>query len=87
VLIVTIADCTAVPPAPLQLSVNVLFVVSAPVEAVPDVALLPVQAPLAVQLVAFVDDQVSVLALPLVTLVGFAPIVTVGAGFTVTVTA
>jgi hypothetical protein len=67
------------------LSVNVLSVVSAPIEVVPDVALLPAHAPLAVQLVAFADDHVSVLAVPLVTLDGLALIVTVGAGFTVTV--
>jgi hypothetical protein len=82
---VTVVDCAAVPPPPVQLSVNVLSVVSAPVEADPDVALLPDHAPFAVQLVAFADDQVSVLALPLATLLGLAPIVTVGAEFTVTV--
>jgi hypothetical protein len=38
-----------------------------------------------VQLVAFADDHVSMLALPLVTPEGLALIVTVGAGFTVTV--
>jgi hypothetical protein len=67
----------------VQLSVYVRFVDSAPVEAVPDVALLPVHAPLAVQLVAFVDDHVSVLALPLATPVGLALSVTVGACVTV----
>jgi hypothetical protein len=82
---VTVVDCAAVPPLPVQVSVNVLFVDSEPVEAVPDVALLPDQAPLAVQLVAFVDDQVSVLALPLATLVGLALNATVGRASTVTV--
>jgi hypothetical protein len=77
---VSVVDCAAVPPLPVQLSVNVPSAVSAPVEAVPDVALLPVHAPLAVQLVAFADDQVSVLALPLATLPGLALSVTVVAG-------
>jgi hypothetical protein len=43
-------------------------------------ALLPVQAPEAVQDVAFVADQVRVEALPLITELGFTPRVTVGAG-------
>ena len=77
-LTLTITDCMAVPPAPTQLSVNVLLAVSEPVEAVPEIALLPAHAPLAVQLVALVDDQVSVLALPVTTVVGFAASVTVG---------
>jgi hypothetical protein len=83
---VTVVDCAAVPPVPVQLSVKVLFVVNAPVEAVPDVPLLPIQAPLAVQLVALVDDHVSVLALPLATLLGLALIATVGAEGALTVT-
>ncbi len=37
------------------------------------------------QLVAFVDDQVSVLALPVATVVGFALMATVGAAITLTV--
>jgi hypothetical protein len=53
--------------------------------AVPLVASLPLQLPLAVHAVAFVDDQVSVLLDPTVRLVGLALIVTVGTG-AVTVT-
>ena len=44
----------------------------------PEVGLVPVHAPLAVQEVALVDDQVSVDELPLVTDVGLAPRETVG---------
>jgi hypothetical protein len=48
---------------------------------VPLVPLVPVQAPLAVHDVAFVEDQVRVDDPPEVTDVGDAEIVTVGAGF------
>ena len=87
---VTFTDLLAVPPSPLQLSVNVLLAaVSAPVLAEPLVARLPDHAPEAVQLVALVDDHVSELLPPLATLVGFAVKDTVGAGAglaTVTIT-
>ncbi|MEZ5515234.1 MAG: hypothetical protein R3F58_15340 [Steroidobacteraceae bacterium] len=88
----TDALAAAEPPAPLQLSVNVLLAaLSAPVLAEPDVGRLPLQAPLALQLVASVDDQVRFELPPLVTELGLALIVTVGAGVvdvgvTVTVT-
>lgn len=49
------------PPVPVQLKVNVLVVVNAGVGSLPEVARAPDHAPLAVQLVAFVDDHVSVL--------------------------
>ena len=78
---VTVTDLLALPPPPLQLSVNVLLAaVSATVFAEPLVARLPDHAPEAVQLVALVDDHVSELLPPLDTLVGFAAIDTVGAG-------
>ena len=51
----------------------------------PLVAWLPDQAPAAAQLVAFADDQVSVEALPLCSVVGLRLSVTVGTGL-VTVT-
>ena len=57
-----------------------LGLVSAPVLAVPDVAFEPLQAPLAVQLVASVDDQVRFDVPPDATVVGAAEINTVGAG-------
>ena len=53
---------------------------SAPVDTEPLTACVPDQAPDAVQLVALVDDQLSVLALPLVTVLGLADSDTVGAG-------
>ena len=61
--------------------------VSAPVLAVPLVALTPLQPPDAVHAVAFVVLQVSVDEAPLATLAGLMPRLTVGAGgVTVTVT-
>ncbi len=77
---VTVTDCCVVPPAPVQLKLNILLAaVSAPLLTVPEVARLPDHAPLAVQPVAPVEDQVSAELPPLATLVGFAPNVTVGA--------
>jgi hypothetical protein len=57
-----------------------------PVDSVPIAPLLPVQAPLAVQEVAFVVDQVRVLAPGETTVLGAALRVTVGARVTVTAT-
>jgi len=51
---------------------------SPPVLALPLVDLLPDQPPEALQLVAFVEDQLSVEAEPVVTVPGVAPRVTVG---------
>jgi hypothetical protein len=65
---------------PVHASVNVDCEVSAVVVCVPDVALVPDQAPEAVQLVAFVDDHVSTEVPPLITLVGLALSETVGCG-------
>ena len=59
---------------------------SAPVDCEPLVGLAPVPPPLAVQEVAFVEDQVSVEAAPVVTEVGLAVSVSVGAGGGITVT-
>lgn len=58
---------------------------SAPVVCEPLFASVPDQAPVPVQAVAFVADQLSVELLPLTTLLGLAVKVTVGAG-AVTVT-
>lgn len=77
---VTFTDCVADPPAPVQVSANAELAVRAPVDAVPDVALLPLQLPEAVQDVALVDDQVSVAAEPDTTDDGATASVTVGAG-------
>jgi hypothetical protein len=48
--------------------------------------LVPDQAPEAVHEVALVDDQVKVALLPLVTVLGLAPILTVAVCFGLTVT-
>jgi hypothetical protein len=85
-LAVTVADCEALPPTPVQLSVKVLVLVNGPVDCEPLVALAPDHAPEAVQPVASVDDQLSVALAPLARVCGLAEIVTVGAGaLTVTV--
>ena len=52
---------------------------STPVLALPLIALLPDQPPEAVQLVALVEDQLSMAEPPLLTLVGVAERLTVGA--------
>ena len=75
----------ALPPEPVQLSVNLVVDVSGPTDCVPLVALVPVQPSLAVQLLAFVLLQVSVEFEPEAMLCGLAPSETVGAG-AVTVT-
>ncbi len=54
------------------------MLLSVPVLALPLVGSLPDQPPEAVQLVAFVEDQLSVAADPLLTVVGLAERLTVG---------
>ena len=78
---VTVVLCVAaaVPLAPLQVSVNVVVLLSAPVLALPPVGSLPDQPPEAVQPVAFVEDQVSIADPPLLRLPGVALRLTVGA--------
>jgi hypothetical protein len=70
----------------VQVSVKGVVVVNGPVDAVPLVDWPPVHPSEAVQLVALVDVQVSVEALPITTVVGLAVSVTVGPRTTVTVT-
>jgi hypothetical protein len=77
---VTLADCAALPPAPVQVRVYVVFALSAPVECEPLVGWLPDQPPDAVQEVAFVVDQLKVELLPLTTELGLAARLTLGAG-------
>ena len=74
---VTVVDCVAVPPVPVQTRVYVVVTVGE-TDCVPDIALVPVHPPLAMQEVALVDDQVNVEALPLVIEAGEAEIETVG---------
>jgi len=77
---VTVADALAVPPDPVQARENVLVLVKAPLDWLPEVVLIPDHAPEATQEVASVDDQVSVEDPPLATDVGFAASDTVGTG-------
>jgi hypothetical protein len=76
---VTVADCAAEPPAPLQVKVNFVVAVSAGVACEPLVDSVPLQPFEAVQDVAFVVDQVSIEVAPLATVVGLALKVTAGA--------
>jgi hypothetical protein len=76
----TVTDWLALPPAPVQVMPYVVLLVSAPVACDPTLALLPLQAPEAVQAVALVEDQLKVEPLPLATVLGAADSVTVGAG-------
>ena len=76
----TVADPLALPPDPVQTRENVLELVSAPLDWLPEIALLPDHAPEATQELALVEDQVSVEAPPLATEAGFAASDTVGAG-------
>jgi hypothetical protein len=75
----TDADLVAVPPVPVQLNPYVALAVSAPVDCEPFTALVPDQAPEAVQDVALVAAQVKVELLPLATVPGLAEKVSVGA--------
>jgi hypothetical protein len=69
-----------VPFGPLQARSNWVVLVSAAVDSLPEVALVPDQPPEAVQDVAFVEDQLRVDDSPLKTDAGFAASETVGAG-------
>lgn len=65
----------------MQLSAKVLLVlVSDPVLALPAVGRLPLQPPLAVQLVALLEDQFRVALPPVTTVFGLTVSVSVGAG-------
>jgi hypothetical protein len=75
----TVADCEALPPAPVQFNVKVVLAFRPPVDCEPLIARFPLQPPLAVQEVAFVADQIRVDALPAVMDEGLARRVTVGA--------
>jgi hypothetical protein len=76
---VTVADCAAEPPAPVQVRVNFVLADRAGVVLEPLIASLPLQPPEAEQDVAWVEDQVKVDVAPLLTVVGFADRVTAGA--------
>ncbi len=67
-----------VPLAPVHVRVNVVVALSAPVLALPLIASLPDHPPEAVQLLALLEDQLSVEAEPLLTVAGLADKLTVG---------
>lgn len=77
---VTFTDCVAEPPAPVQVKAKDELAVSGPVEAFPDVALVPLQLPDAAQLIALVEVQDSVAKPPELTVDGAADSVTEGPG-------
>jgi hypothetical protein len=77
---VTVAAALVLPPEPEHDSVKVVVSVSAPVDAEPDVACVPLQPPEAVHVVAWVLVQVSVVAWLRATDATAAVNVTVGAG-------
>lgn len=83
---VTAAFAFAVPPGPVQASVNVVLATRTAETSLPLVALVPVQPPLAVQVVALVEFQARFVDKPVVTDTGIAVSVTVGATGAVTVT-
>jgi hypothetical protein len=76
---VTVADWDAVPPGPSQVRVNFVVALNVTVLCEPFVACDPVQPPDAEQEAALVDDQVSVVGVPLITVLGLADNVTAGA--------
>jgi hypothetical protein len=78
-LTVTVTDRAALPPGPVQVSEKVVFTDRGAVVSPPDVALVPLQPPLASHAVASEVDQASCAVPPLVMLVGVAENVTVGA--------
>jgi hypothetical protein len=69
-----------VPPAPLHVTVKLAVAVSAPVLWVPLVASVPLHAPDAAQEVALVEDQVTSLGAPGLTVVGETLMDAVGTG-------
>jgi hypothetical protein len=77
---VTVADCVADPPAPVQVSMYLVAAVSAAVLFEPLIASDPLQPPEAVHAVALVADQLNIDAAPLLSVLGFAVSVTAGAG-------
>jgi hypothetical protein len=84
---VTVTDCVAEPPDPVQVSSYSVVLVSAPVDQVPLVAIVPRQPPEAVQAVALAEFQLKVDMAPLAMVVGDADNVTVGAGEVTTTSA
>jgi len=66
----TCIDCTVEPPEPVQVSVKLVFAISAAVDNVPVVGWLPLQPPEAIQLWALFTFHVNVAERPAATVVG-----------------
>jgi hypothetical protein len=77
---VTVIDCVAEPPVPVQVSWYSVVLEREPVDQVPLVATAPCQPPAAVHAVALSEFQLKVDVPPLAIVVGDADRVTVGAG-------
>jgi len=77
---VTATVLVALPPEPEQVSPKLVDAVSATVDSLPDVDLLPAHPPNAVQFVASDEFQARLVGAPLATLAGFALNSTLGAG-------
>jgi hypothetical protein len=77
---VTVDDCVAEPPGPVQVSSYSVVLVSAPLDQVPLSGTVPLHPPDAVQLVAFAAFHVKVELPPLATVVGEAVKVTAALG-------
>jgi hypothetical protein len=77
---VTVADCVAEPPVPVQVSTYSVVLPSAAVDQVPLVATAPLHPPEAEHAVAFSEFQLKVDVPPLAMVVGDADSVTVGEG-------
>lgn len=84
---VTVTDCVAEPPSPVQVRSYSVVLVSAPVDQVPLVATAPLQPPEAVHAVASLELQVKLELAPLATVVGAPVNVTAGAGLVTTTSA
>jgi hypothetical protein len=81
----TVTVRVVVPPGPLHARLKFMLVLRAGLASVPLVARAPLHPPLAVQAVAPLLDQASVVAAPEATVAGVALSVTLGAAGTVTV--
>src|SRR6202035_3552001 len=77
--VVTVADWDAEPPAPVHVSMNLVVAERLAVALGPLVGLVPLHPPDATQAVALVDDQASIDAAPLLTVLGLAERVRAGA--------
>jgi hypothetical protein len=77
--VVTVADWDAEPPAPVQVSMNLVVAERPAVGLEPLVGLVPLHPPDATQAVVLVDDQASIDVVPLLTVLGLAERVRAGA--------